>query len=79
MEIGSGMTAFINRGRAWFQGRISFRWDLYLMRNSIQPKLLLDIGTASENELLDGRVGKLLRDVMRYTTFILDILAQEDS
>ena len=58
------MTAFIYRGRAWFQGRISFRWDLYFMR---QPKLILAIGTDSENELLDGRVGKRLKDVRRHT------------
>ena len=48
------MTVFIFVGRAWFQGRISFRWDLYSMRDPKQPKLLLEICTDSENELLDG-------------------------
>ena len=53
---------------------ISFRWDLYLMRDSKQPKLLLELGTDSENELLDERVCKSFRDVRRYITFIRDIL-----
>ena len=56
------MAVFIYLGRAWFQGRVSFCRDLYLLRDPKQPKLLLEIGTDSENELLDGRVGKPLEE-----------------
>ena len=42
------------------------------MRTSKQ--LLFEIDTDSKNELLDGRVGKQLKDVRRHTTFIRDIL-----
>ena len=45
------------------------------MMDPKQPNLLLDIGTDSENESVDGRVGKPLRDVRRYSTFIRDVLA----
>ena len=38
----------------------------------------MEIGTDSDNELLDGRVGELLKDVRRYTTFIRDILARAE-
>ena len=64
------MTAFIDGVRAWFQGRIMFRW-LYLIGDPKKLKLLFEIGTDSENELLDGRVGKPLRDMRRFT-FILE-------
>ena len=41
------------------------------MREPKQSKLLSEIGT----DLLGGFVGKLRRDVRRYTTLIRDILA----
>ena len=44
------------------------------LRDPKPYKLLFEIGTDSDNDLLDGRVGNLRRGVRRYTKFIGDIL-----